>query len=201
MKTYFCSLAASVTLFVVSVCSQQTANPNVKQINTLAQAIERATNRQKEPDLVFADTGEFDENKPNWQRFRSTTELDKSREEKESYSVAYTWRSKGKLTASNFTFFSPSGDWTQYVEHYFRSDGTTALVKAELRTFMDDCVIKQKYYLDKRGKRIRSTVNYFDLTTNKPKRRCLGSDALKFDYYKSVEKLPFAKLLKQKNSH
>ncbi|MEP6849372.1 MAG: hypothetical protein ABI999_10985 [Acidobacteriota bacterium] len=198
MKKYSRLLGVLLTLFTVSVYTQRVKTSEVKQIDSLAKAIERGTNRRKEPDLVFADTGEFDENKPHWQRFGSTKELDKSRETKESYSIAYTWRSKGKLTASDFSFFSPSGDWTQYVEHYFRADGSTALVKAELRTFMDDCVIKQKYYLDKRGKRFRSTVNYFDLNTNKPKHRCLGADALKFDFYKSVRKLPFAQLLKQK---
>jgi hypothetical protein len=198
MKKHFCSLVVvSLTLLTVSVHAQRATMAEGKQIDTLAKAIERATKGQKEPDLVFADTGEFDENKPNWQRFASTKELDKSRETKETYSIAFNWRSKGKLTASNFTFFSPSGDWAQYVDHYFRPDGSTALVKAELRTFEGECAIKQKYYFDRKGRRLRRTVAYFELSTNKPKKPCLGADALKFDYYRSVSRLPFASLLRK----
>src|SRR5262249_40796199 len=154
--------------------------------------------KKKEPDLVFANTADYETNDPKWQKFDSIKILDKFRESQEAYSIAYNWRSKNKLAGSNFTFFSPSGDWSQYVEHYFRPNGTTAMVKAELRTFMDDCVIKQKYYFDGRGRRIKRTLAYFDLNTNKPKHRCLGADALKFDYYASVIKLPFANLLEKK---
>ena len=186
----------AAALFAGNAFGQRASSAEIKKIDTLGRSIERMTDRSKRPDLVVADTADYDVEKPDWRTFKSIKELDKFRENQETYSIAYNWRSKGKLAASNFTLFSPSGDWTQYVEHYFRPDGSAALIKAELRTFMDDCVIKQKYYVGAKGKILKKKVAYFDLKTNKRKRRCLGADALKFDDYSTVAKLPFASLLK-----
>ena len=191
--TVGCLVLSSSSLF-----AQKPATTDVRQIDSYVKSIDRIVHRRKEPDMVFADTGDYDGDRPDWKRFASIKELDKSRDEKETYSVAYNWREKGKLAAANFTYFSPSGDWSQYVEHYFRPNGSLAFVRAELRTFEGDCAIKQKYYFDRKGRRLKRTVSYFDLNTNKPKKPCVGADALKFDYYTSVGKLPFASLLKEK---
>lgn len=180
-----------IAVFCVSAAAQTKQTSATKAIDSYVRSVEKLTDSRKQPDLVMADTADADAEKPDWKRFASPAELEKAREEKEAYTIAFNWKKNGKIVASNFTFFSPSGDWSQYVFHFFRPNGTLARVDAELRTFMDDCVIKQEFYFDRSGKRLRKTLAYFDLNTNKPKRRCLGADALKFNYYRSTEKLPF----------
>jgi hypothetical protein len=181
-----------ITLAVSSATAQTRATAATRAIDKYVKSLETLSDLKKEPDLVMADTADIESDKPAWKRFESTAALEKAREEKESYTIAYSWKKNGKIAATNFTYFSPSGDWSQYVYHYFRDDGSLAMVSAELRTFMDDCVIKQKFYFNPSGKRIRKTLNYYDLNTDKPKKRCLGASALKFDYSTSVAKLPFS---------
>jgi len=198
MKRKFTLVLLFLSLSPFASFAQKGSSAEAKKVDSLARSVDRMTGRRKSPDLVFADTADYEADKPKWTTFKSIEELDKFQESHEIYSIAYNWRSKGKLLATNFTFSSPSGDWAQYVDHYFGPDGSTALVKAELRTFEDDCVIKQKYYFDRKGRPFRRTVAYFDLNTNKRKKPCLGADELKFDYYRSVTALPFAELLKKK---
>lgn len=184
-------LLAIVTAVSFSAAAQTKQTSATHTIDSYVRSVEKITESREQPDIVMADTADPDADKPNWKQFGSPAELEKAREEKETYTIAFNWKKDGKIVASNFTFFSQSGDWSQYVFHFFRANGTLARVDAELRTFMDDCVIKQKFYFDQRGKRLRKTLAYFDLNTDKPKKRCLGADALKFDYYRSAEKLPF----------
>jgi len=191
VRAYAIAFAAVLS---VSAGAQTKQTAATRAIDKYVKSVEALTGSRTQPDVVTADTADADADKPDWKHFGSPAELDKAREEKETYTIAFNWKRNGRIVASNFTFFSPSGDWSQYVFHFFRSDGTLARVDAELRTFMDDCVIKQKFYFDRGGKRLRKTLAYFDLNTNKPKRRCLGADALKFDYYRSSAKLPFPML-------
>jgi hypothetical protein len=187
-----------ISLAVFSATAQTRATAATRAIDKYVKSLEALSDSKKEPDLVMADTADtadIEADKPAWKRFESTAALEKAREEKETYTIAYSWKKNGKLAATNFTYFSPSGDWSQYVYHYFREDGSLAMVSAELRTFMDDCVIKQKFYFNPSGKRLRKTINYYDLTTDKPKKRCLGADALKFEYFASAAKLPFSALI------
>lgn len=158
-----------------------------KYVKSLLAEVDKRT----EPDLVTADTADPESDKPDWKRFASTDALDKAREESETYTIAYSWKMDGKIAVSNFTYFSESGDWAQYVYHFFRPDGTLARVDGELRTFMDDCIIRQSFYFKPDGRRIKKTLAYFDLITDKVRKPCLGADALKFDHFAAVDKLPF----------
>lgn len=184
-------------VFVVAAISIAAQKKPVTKVNTVVaidkyvKTLNNIEKKSKEPDIVAADTSDADSDKPVWKKFVSVKALEKAREEKETYTIAYNWKSNGKIVVSNFTYFSPSGDWSQYVYNYFREDGSLARVDSELRTFMDDCVISQKYYFNSKGTRIKKTLAYFDLKTDKPKKRCLGADALKFDFFRSVGKLPF----------
>jgi hypothetical protein len=104
------------------------------------------------------------------------------------------------VVGSNFTEFSPSGDWTQYTFHYFRPDGTLAKVEAELRSFYGDWIVTRNYYFDASGRRIKKTARYLDLNTKKPKKptKDITDDTngtFAVTYYKKVGKLPFAGLL------
>jgi hypothetical protein len=189
------SIFAGIIFFALAISAPAQTKPTTvtRTIDKYVKSIEKLTGSRKEPDLVMADAADIEAEKPDWKKFDSPAALEKARQEKETYTIAFNWKKNGKIVASNFTYFSQSGDWSQYVYHYFRENGTLARVDAELRTFNDDCVIKQRFYFNRAGKRLRKTLNYYDLTTNKPKERCLGADALKFDYSRSVAKLPFSR--------
>ena len=151
--------------------------------------------------IVIADTADYDKEKPDWKLFASEAELDKFRENSETYNIAYNFRKSGKLVASNFTKFSPSGDWSKYLFHYFRDDGSLAKVKSELRTFYGDFIVIRNIYFDRNGKQLKKTVKYLDLFTRKPKKPAKdyidGSDlsSNEADFYKHASKLPFIKLI------
>ena len=194
MKTcfsLFVLFAASLSVF------SQTAKTNtVAQIEAYAKSIDQMTKRRKEPDLVIADVSDYDTDKPEWRKFKSTKELETFREKTETYTVAYNWRTNSKIVSSVFTVFSPSGDWAQYVTHYFRPDGSAAKVNTEMRTFNGDYIIIREYYFDARGKLLKKSAKFLDLTTKKPKKPTAEmldekSGFLKADHYKKVSALPF----------
>lgn len=185
-------LAGLILSLSLSIAGQTRSSSTIRSIDAYVRSIDAFVSSRKEPDLVVADTAEINASKPAWRRFESVAALDKAREENETYTIAFSWKRNGKIAVSNFTYFSPSGDWSQYVNHYFRSDGTLAMVSAELRTFMDDCVIRQRFYFNSSGRRLRKTLRYFDLNTDRPRKRCLGADALKFEFSTSIAKLPFS---------
>lgn len=196
-------LAAGFLLLPSStaVLAQRSKAAEIKRIDRYVRSIDRLTNRSKGPDLVFADTAGSDDKTTSWRRFASTKELEKFRETKETYTVAYNWRSNGRIVAANFTLFSESGDWAKYVDHYFRADGTLAKVRSELRTFYGDYIVIRDIYFDTKGRRIKRTMKYLDLTTKKPKKPTAdfladNSMASEVDYFKRTNLLPFAKLLK-----
>ena len=191
-----------LTVFgLVSAQGKKTAE--IRRIDALARTVDRiAKNDHK--NIIVADTAEFDQEKANWKLFESEKALDKFRENTETYTVAFNWLRNGRLAASNFTLFSPSGDWTKYVFHYFRPDGSLALAKSELRTFFGEYIVREERYFDKRGRLIKRTIRYFDLTTEKPKKptkemRDDNPSLYKVDYYLNVKKLPFVALLSRAN--
>ena len=194
-------LAFVVSTIANSALGQSGNTISIKQIEAYAKSIDQMTKRRKEPDLVIADVSDYDTEKPEWRKFKSTKELEAFREKTETYTVAYNWRTNSKIVSSVFTVFSPSGDWAQYVTHYFRPDGSAAKVNTEMRTFNGDYIIIREYYFDSRGKLLKKTAKYLDLTTKKPKKPTAemldeNSDFFKADYYKKVSVLPYYSLTK-----
>jgi hypothetical protein len=186
---------------IVAGASAQAKPAEIKKIDVLVRTIDRITRGDK---IVVADTADFDQNKADWKLFESENALDKFRESSETYTIAFNWRRDGKIAASNFTLFSPSGDWTKYVFHYFRPDGSLAMVRSELRTFFGEFIVKEDRYFDKRGQLLRKTIKYYDLESGKPKKptkemRDDNPSLYKVDYFTNVNKLPFAKLLSQES--
>lgn len=194
------------TITAVSVCLLLAASgfaqsaAQISRIDSYVATVKRISNSNRQPKIVVADTADYEQEKSDWKKFDSEKALEKYREEKgETYSIAYNWKKQGKLVATNFTDFSPSGDWSQYTFHYFREDGSLAKVEAELRTFYGDYIALRNYYFDEKGKRIKTTTRYLDLNTNKPKKmskNMMDPDSFKPEIYKSVDKLPFASLVK-----
>jgi hypothetical protein len=188
---------------VLPVAAQKGRNAEVRRIAAYVKTLDAFVKRNKRPHLIFADTSVYDRgSEPQWRKFASEKALEKFREQTETYTIAYNWRRQGRIVKSNFTLFSPSGDWAQYVYHTFRADGTLAFAQAEMRTFNGELVIVQDFYFDRRGALLKKTIKYRDLQTDKPikpTKEFLENNADFSDnveYYKKTSKLPFASLLK-----
>lgn len=177
-------------------------NAENAKIDALVRSIDRVVKKTKSPELVFAEISDTGSTKDDWHKFASEAALEKHRKTSETYSIAYCWRKGGKLAAANFTLFSASGDWTKYVNSYYRPDGTLAKVAVDYRTFHGDIILEQDLYFNTKGDRIKKVQRVLDLQTHKPKkvtrdiRESAESMAKEVDYYKSTSTLPFAKLLK-----
>ena len=194
-----CKLAFFDIVLVLFISSTVVASPTrirtKNEIDVYARAVDKYVAHNKKRAVAFADVSDYGSAAENWKNVGTWDELDKFTDENSVYKMALLWRQRNRITAANFTFTSPSGDWNQYVNHVFRPNGSVALVSSELRTFTNSCVVKQKFYFDQTGKRFLRTVKYFDLQTNKPKKPCLGSESTVFAHYAAVTKLPFAVLL------
>ncbi|HVF46748.1 MAG TPA: hypothetical protein VNA17_04210 [Pyrinomonadaceae bacterium] len=186
---------------VLSPCSGQNISRNeIKGIDAYVKTVDAIRRKRKTAELIFADTSGPTDETEKWRKFPSERALERLRKQSETYSIAYNWLNGGKIVASNFTLFSPSGDWVKYVYHYFRADGTLARVESDYRTFNGDFMVVRSRYFDRMGKQIHQTAKFLDLKTRKPKDASagvMGDDADATDFYASVEKLPFAHLLKK----
>ena len=147
------------------------------------------------------DTADIESDKEKWQKFASDKALEKFRTRNEVYNIAYNWLSGGKIVQSSFTLSSPSGDWAKYNNHYFRTDGSLAMIESDYRTFYNDFMVIRRRYFDTAGKQIHMTEKYLDLRSKKPKKHSdgvMGDDRDEVDYYLTTATLPFASLLKGK---
>ena len=183
---------------VLPISAQTNKKAEIKRIENYVKSVEAFIKRYKSPHLIFADISDYnDDSKSKWRKFASEKALEKFRETTEAYTIAYNWRKSSKIVQSNFTLFSPSGDWAQYDFHYFRANGTIAKIASELRTFIGDLIVLRDLYFNEKGKLIRQTIRYRDLRTkkpiNKPKDQDFNTDVT---IYKTVRRLPFAKLVR-----
>ncbi len=193
-----------VALAVLPIMAQKGKNAEIKRIDAYVKTLDALVKKAKAPHLIFADTSDYNEGgKPKWQKFANEKALEKFRTEtSETYTIAFNWLQRGRIVKSNFTLFSPSGDWTQYVFHNFRADGSLAHAQTEMRTFNGDLIIIQNFYHDRAGRLLKKTVKYRDLITDKPikpTREFLKNNAdwlNDTEYYKKTNRLPFANLLK-----
>ncbi len=182
----------------LNVFAQGKLSPEVKKIDAYAKTVDAVRKKLKKPSLIFADTADVNTDTEKWQKFASEKALEKFRDKHEVYTIAYNWKSGGKIVGSNFTLSSPSGDWAKYNFHYFRADGTLALVESDYRTFMGDFMVVRRRYFDAAGKQIHHTTKILDLKTKRPKKApdgIMGDDPDEVDYYLTTAKLPFANLL------
>jgi hypothetical protein len=205
MKTRAFYFVLIFALAILPAAAQKSNNAEIKRIDAYVKTLDALVKKTKAPSLIFADTSDYNEgSKPQWRKFASEKALEKFRAEtSETYTIAFNWLQRGRIVRSNFTLFSPSGDWTEYVFHDFRADGTLAHARSEMRTFMGDLIIIQDFYHDRRGRLLKKSVKFRDLTTDKPLKPSaeflknnadLLTDA---EYYKKTSLLPFARLLRK----
>jgi len=203
MKQFLLVIVTAATIMSVwpqTITGQAGKARTIKEIDALARSIQVIVDGKKQPDLIFADTADVDATSGKWRKFASMGALETFREETETYSIAYNWKAKGRLVASNFTLFSPSGDWSKYVMHFFRRDGSAAMVTSELRTFYGHFIAFRTEYFDASGKRLKVGTKYMDLSTRTPKKptqEMLADNPAFYavDRFKRVRDLPFSRLL------
>ena len=131
----------------------------------------------------------------DWRVFNTQASFRSYAKKTDLYTTAFNWKQNGKVVKSEFGYSSPSGDWSQSVDNYFRPDGSLAKAASEMRTFVNNCVIKKSFYYDGSGRLISQSAKYFDVRTNRPKKPCEAMNSGDVTYYTSASKLPFAKLI------
>jgi len=198
----FVAISVLIAVMVsVPALGQQNAKAEIKRIDSYVKLLDRYTKRNKNSFVILADVAEFGSETQAWQRFGSVSELDKFMDSNDVYTSANVWWRKGRVAYVAFTYSSPSGDWAKYVSIYFRPNGILARMDAELRTFYGDFIVQQRSHFDSNGSLMKSIRTYLDLSTRKPKPPTAdlqSNDELSNDgrYYLTIEKLPFAHLIK-----
>jgi hypothetical protein len=200
MKKIFVFLLAAV--LCGSVCAQKkkdAAGVDVKNIDAYVRSVDAYVKSHKSPNMVFADTADASDSKSKWKKFASEKALEDYRKKTETYEICYVWQRSGTISETSGTMFSPSGDWVEYIYHYFRADGTLAKVESDFRSFNGNIIIERSLYFDRKGKQIKTATQYRDLKTRKFKKpdsaANFASSMNKLDVYKTTKKLPFAHLL------
>lgn len=196
------ALAATVLACCLTGAFAQGKNAgSIRQIDNYVKTVDKIAANRGSRKIVIADVSDENARRPKWRKFASETAFEKFRQNSETFTITYNWKKTGRTIASNFTEFSSSGDWARYAFHYFRLDGSAAMIRIELRTFNGDFIFIQDRYFDVRGRQINTRSRYLDLRTKKPikptnEMRNESNGYLKDNsYYKSVAKLPFVRLL------
>src|SRR5262245_54721530 len=123
-------LASLLCLAILSVCATAQANKKpstpaasasstanaaaVKEIDAYTTKIDAYVKRNKDPQLVFADTSSQTAARSKWKKFASEKALDDFRKKSETYEIAYCWKQTGRIAEVSTTLFSGSGDWVNY---------------------------------------------------------------------------------------
>lgn len=194
------STVAVSTLILVFVfagaCLAQENNPDEKALaeaDGYAALIRDFVEKQGEPGVIFADIGtDGEQAKPSWKRYATLKDFESAGEDEESYTVAYVWLKEGKPVLVNFTYTSPSGDWAHYVEYVYRPEGSVAVIRKELRTFYGEIIVIRTSVYDPKGKELKSTKEFLDLETQKPKKPTENYQDVDVPVFKKVSELPFA---------
>jgi hypothetical protein len=188
-------------LVVFNISAQGQAPPEVLSIDAYVKTIASIRNKTKGPGLIFGDTAGTESDTEKWRKFPSKKALEAFSSSNEVYNVAFNWLSGGKIVQSSFTLSSPSGDSAKYNDHFFRDDGSLAMIESDYRTFLGNFRVVRRRYFDKAGKQIHMTTKFLDIKTNKRKKHAdgvMGDDPDRVDYFLTTAKLPFASLLKGK---
>lgn len=196
------ALAATILACCLTGSFAQGKNAgSIRQIDAYVKAVDKIVANRRSRKIVIADVSDENAGRPKWRKFESETAFEKFRQNSETFTIAYNWKNSGRTVASNFTEFSSSGDWAQYAFHYFRRDGSAAMIRTELRTFNGDFIFIEDRYFDVQGRQINKRSKYLDLGTKehiKPTKEMRNESSGYLSgssYYKSVAKLPFVRLL------
>ena len=138
---------------------------------------------------------------PKWKEFKSR----RARGEAFNYildNVADAWMKNGKLVIAEFNFETNSGDWSKFVQYYFRDDGSLAKMRTTFAGFMvfsehgGGRIVQERIY-NSNGKLLQKRLHCFELEKKHRRIKCSG-DYSNYDgkYYRRGQDLAFYGLLK-----
>ncbi len=194
----FSMMFALCLLLPPGVTGQTSASTSsqVRAINSYAKQIDQFINRNPKARRIFGDVSSAMEDGPSrWQAFRSVAARNKAADANSMNESAYVWLKGGKVVRVDLELTSPSGDWVHFVTYYFRDDGSTAKVRAQLNTFYGNFTLRREQYHNAAGKLIHSTARYFNLFTKKPIKPKEDLPEFPIPNFLKVQDLPFHSLL------
>jgi hypothetical protein len=177
----------------------QAQNPaDIASIEAYSKQMDASAKRNARAGRLFGDTANYEngDEPALWKEFPTKRALQRA----EVYSAATVWTGQtGEPVVAKIDLTSPSGDWAQYNNYYYRSDGTLAKLHAEMRTFMGDVIIIRDRFYDSKGKQLQEKTSYLDLQTRKPKKVSEGDFMdVPPEVYAQTSALPFYAVLKKR---
>ncbi len=187
----------SVSLSTVAGGQHRGSKPSdTSVINLSARQIDQFIKRNPKGRRIFADVASGASDEPSrWQEFKTEAAREKADTGDNLNENAYVWLKAGKVVGVNFTFQSPSRDWAHFAMYYFREDGTLAKIQSQLNSFYGDMTVRRESFFKSDGQLLHTTVKYFDLNSQKPKKPEKDFPEFPVPVYKKVQDLPFYKLL------
>ena len=197
------SILAFATLSVAQAPSaaKLTARPSeVAAIDAYCKKLEAFKNSKRNRVRILG-AGADETDVPKWKEFKSR----RAREEALNSildNVADVWMNNGKLMIAELNFETNSGDWSKFVQYYFRDDGTLAKMRATFAGFMvfsehgGGRIVQERIY-SSTGKLLQKRLDCFELEKKNRRIKCSG-DYSNYDgtYYRRAQNLPFYGLLK-----
>src|SRR5215510_1577797 len=178
-----------------SSADKQIRDAEIARIKTYCLELDDYAKRNLKLGRLFGDVSSgMEGEKSQWREFKSEEERDEVVTENDKANV---FAKDGAVVLANYTFQSPSGDWTHYVNYYFREDGALARIHARLNTFYGNMTVIRERFYDPKGRLLSSSQQLLDLETKKRKKP--GTDGEFIDepipVYRTVKALPFYKLM------
>jgi len=189
------ALAVSTLAQTNASTDKQIRDTEIARIKAYCQELDDYAKRNPKLGRLFGDVSSgMEGEKSRWREFKSEEEREEVVTENDKANV---FAKVGAVVLANYTFQSPSGDWSHYVDYYFREDGSLARIHARLNTFYGNMTVIRERFYDPKGKLLSSSQQFLDLDTQKKKKP--GADGEFIDepipFYRTVKALPFYTLL------
>ena len=195
------SVFVCVTLALLALAQTNTStdkqirDAEIARIKAYCQELDDYAKRNPKLGRLFGDVSSgMEGEKSQWREFKSEEEREEVVTDNDKANV---FAKNGAVVLANYTFQSPSGDWSHYVNYYFREDGALARIHAELNTFYGNMTVIRERFYDPKGRLLSSSQQFLDLETKKRKKP--GTDGEFIDEpipaYRTVKALPFYTLL------
>jgi hypothetical protein len=174
---------------------EPSSQEKIARIEQYCSEQERLT--KMEPDFILGVAGSSERPSGVWRRYGSKDELHKAWQENEDRHLgAYVWLWNGEVVRINFGLQSASGDWVQYTRYCFRA-GALLKLDYELRTFYGEMIVRRQWIYDAKGRAIKSSEEFLDLQTERPKRPGEAFIDEPTTIYHRVADLPFLALVQK----
>src|SRR5712664_2011608 len=202
-KASVVAAVVSILVFVTLIVAQTpsgakptTESSGVAAIDAYCKGLDDFINSQRNRARILG--GEVDQTGvTKWKEFKSR----RAREKVYLEDVADVWMKNGKPVVAEWNSETNSGDWSKFVQYYFRDDGTLAKMRTTFAGFMvlsehGGRIVQERIYSPK-GKLLQKRLHCFELEKKHRPIKCSG-DYSNYDgtYHRRAQNLPFSGLLK-----